>query len=53
VERDEVRCPKSRCSIDMIVHDSGQGMGGERSSKHGHVDSGVVMTTPWLTDAGP
>jgi hypothetical protein len=29
---DEVRCPKSGYSIDMIVHDSGRGMGGERSS---------------------
>ena len=29
---DEVRCPKSGYSIDMIVHDSGRGMGGERRS---------------------
>ena len=33
---DEVRCPKSGYSIDMIlhrhVHDSGRGMGGERIS---------------------
>ena len=29
---DEVRCPKSGYSIDMIVHDSGRGIGYERSS---------------------
>ena len=29
---DEVRCPKTGYSIDMIVHDSGRGKGGERSS---------------------
>jgi hypothetical protein len=29
---DEVRCPKSGYSIDMIVHDSGRRMGGERIS---------------------
>jgi len=29
---DEVRCPKSGYSIDMMVHDSGRGMGGNRSS---------------------
>jgi hypothetical protein len=29
---DEARCPKSGYSIDMIVYDSGRGMGGERSS---------------------
>ncbi len=27
---DEARWPKSGYSIDMIVHDSGRGMGGER-----------------------
>jgi hypothetical protein len=32
---DEVRCPKSGYSIDMMVHDSGRGMGGERSSSTG------------------
>jgi hypothetical protein len=32
---DEVRCPKSGYSIDMIVHDSGRRMGGERSSSTG------------------
>jgi len=32
---DEVRCPKSGYSIDMIVHDSGWRMGGERSSSTG------------------
>ena len=32
---DEVRCPKSGYSIDMIVHDSGRVMGGERSSSTG------------------
>ena len=32
---DEVRCPKSGYSIDMIVHDSGRGMGGKRSSSTG------------------
>ena len=29
---DEVRCPKSGYSIDMMVHDSGRENGGERSS---------------------
>jgi hypothetical protein len=29
---DEVCCPKSGYSIDMIVHDSGRVMGDERSS---------------------
>ena len=29
---DEVRCPKSGYSIDMLVHDSPLGMGGEISS---------------------
>ena len=29
---DEARCPKSGYSIEMIVYDSGRGMGGERSS---------------------
>ena len=34
--KDEVRCPKSGYSIDMIVvHDSGRGIGGERSSSTG------------------
>jgi len=32
---DEVRCPKSGYSIDMMVHDSGRGMGGERNSSTG------------------
>ncbi len=32
---DEVRCPKSGYSIDMIVHDCGWGMGGERSCSPG------------------
>jgi len=32
---DEVRCPKSGYSIDMMVHDSGRGMGGERRSSTG------------------
>ena len=36
---DEVRCPKSGYSIDMIlhrhVHDSGRGMGGERNNSKG------------------
>ena len=32
---DEVRCPKSGYSIDMMVHDSCRGMGGERSSSTG------------------
>jgi hypothetical protein len=32
---DEVRCPKSGYSMDMIVHNSGRGMGGERSSSTG------------------
>jgi len=29
---DEVRCPESGYSIDMLVHDSPLGMGGEISS---------------------
>ena len=32
---DEVRCPKTGYSIDMIVQDSGRGMGGERNSSTG------------------
>jgi hypothetical protein len=32
---DEVRCPKSGCSIDVIVHDSVRGMGGKRRSSTG------------------
>ena len=32
---DEVRCPKSGYSIDMMVHDSGRGREGERSSSTG------------------
>ena len=32
---DEVRCPKSGYSIDMLVHDSALEMGGERSSRGG------------------
>jgi hypothetical protein len=33
--KDEVRCPKSGYSIDMLVHDSTLEIGGERSSKGG------------------
>jgi hypothetical protein len=34
-EEDQVRCPKSGYSIDMILHDSGRGMEGERSRSTG------------------
>jgi len=30
---DEVRCPKSEYSIDMLVHDSALEIGGKRSSR--------------------
>jgi hypothetical protein len=33
--KDEDRCPKSGYSIDMIIHDSTLGIGGERSSGRG------------------
>jgi hypothetical protein len=39
VEDTEVRCPKSGYSIDIIVHDCGRRMGGERSS-----------TVPWAVE---
>jgi hypothetical protein len=32
---DEARCPKSGYSIDMLVHDSGRGMGGEKNNSKG------------------
>jgi hypothetical protein len=33
--KDEVRCPKWGCSIDMLVNDSALEIGGERSSRGG------------------
>jgi len=50
---DEVRCPKSGYSIDMIVHDSGRGNGGERSSSTN--TWAVEFDGPWhfLTSRAP
>lgn len=50
---DEVRCPKSGYSIDMIVHDSGRVIGGDRSSSAGMW--AVEFDGPWhfLTSSAP
>ena len=50
---DEVRCPKSGYSIDMMVHDSGLGMGGERRSSTGTWAVEFDGPTHFLTSRAP
>ena len=50
---EEVRCPKSGYSIDMIVQDSGQGMGGLRSSRTSTWAVEVDGPSHFLTSRAP